>query len=35
MDQITVDGYDMTWGTNTLGEKFLSAMDCTHFEGFL
>jgi len=20
-DQVTVDGYDMTWGTNTLGEK--------------
>ena len=23
IDQVTVDGYDMTWGTNTLGEKFL------------
>jgi hypothetical protein len=21
VDQVTVDGYDMTWGTNTLGEK--------------
>ena len=20
-DQVTVDGYDMTWGTNALGEK--------------
>ena len=23
VDQVTVDGYDTTWGTNTLGEKFL------------
>ena len=22
IDQVTVDGYDMSWGTNTLGEKF-------------
>ena len=22
IDQVTVDGYDMTWGTNTLGEEF-------------
>ena len=21
VDQVTVDGYDVTWGTNTLGEK--------------
>jgi len=20
-DQVTVDGYDLTWGTNTLGEE--------------
>jgi len=23
IDQVTVDGYDMTWGTNTLGTDFL------------
>jgi len=22
IEQVTVDGYDMTWGTNTLGNNF-------------
>jgi len=28
-DQVTVDGYDMTWGTNTLGEKYSIAGEWT------
>ena len=26
IEQVTVDGYDMTWGTNTLGKEFLLPM---------
>ena len=30
IDQVTVDGYDMTWGTNTLGKKFPTVNEWAH-----
>ena len=35
IEQVTVDGYDMTWGTNTLGENFYRQCYGVQFERLL